>query len=241
MENSKMAFTKWYLVMAFMSFTKKGISAKEMQRQLGHKRYNTIWRMMHKVRLGMGKRDDLYHLQDMVEMDEGNFTIAIPEPARLKRGKGSQRQRNVAVMAESTPLENVKTSEKSSSCRFFKMKVLSNQASEEVTETVKENIDEKTILFSDKSRSYLDIAQYVEAHHMVKSSKETTKTTLKWVHIAISNAKRNFNGVYHMMKGKYLQNYLNEFCYKLNRRYFGNRLFDRVTIAMATSYWYNAD
>jgi len=34
-----------------------------------------------------------------------------------------------------------------------------------------------------------------------------------------------------MITYKYLQNYLNEFVYKLNRRYFGNRLFDRLIIA----------
>lgn len=31
------------------------------------------------------------------------------------------------------------------------------------------------------------------------------KETLKWVHIAISNAKRNFAGTYHKIKAKYLQ------------------------------------
>ncbi|MEM7374099.1 MAG: IS1595 family transposase, partial [Bacteroidota bacterium] len=36
---------------------------------------------------------------------------------------------------------------------------------------------------------------------------------------------------------KYLQNYLNEFCYKQNRRYFNERLFDRLLIAAATLYW----
>jgi hypothetical protein len=98
LEESKMPFTKWYLVMAFMSFTKKGISAKEMQRQLGHKRYNTVWRMMHKVRSAMGMRDDLYQLSDMVEMDEGHFGIAIPEGTKLKRGKGSQRLKCVPIL-----------------------------------------------------------------------------------------------------------------------------------------------
>ena len=34
--------------MAFMTLSKKGISAKEMQRQLGHKYYESIWLMMHK-------------------------------------------------------------------------------------------------------------------------------------------------------------------------------------------------
>ena len=33
--------------------------------------------------------------------------------------------------------------------------------------------------------------------------------------------------------------YLDEFCYKLNRRYFGDKLFDRLTIAMSDNYWYN--
>ncbi|MCB0482228.1 MAG: IS1595 family transposase, partial [Flavobacteriales bacterium] len=42
---------------------------------------------------------------------------------------------------------------------------------------------------------------------------------------------------YHKIKGKYLQLYLDEFCYKLNRRYFGNRLFERLTLAVAKSYW----
>ncbi|WP_185095099.1 transposase, partial [Riemerella columbina] len=75
---------------------------------------------------------------------------------------------------------------------------------------------------------------YVEIYVTEKSSKETTKETLRWVHIFISNAKRNLLGNYHKIKGKYLQLYLNEFVYKLNRRYFGERLFDRVIIAAIT-------
>jgi hypothetical protein len=68
-------------------------------------------------------------------------------------------------------------------------------------------------------------------HIIEKSTKETTKTTIKWVYITICNAKRNLLGVYHMIKGKYLKAYLDEFCYKINRRYFGKRLFDRLVIA----------
>jgi hypothetical protein len=72
---------------------------------------------------------------------------------------------------------------------------------------------------------------------MEKSDTETTATTLKWVHIAVSNAKRTLLGIDHKVKGKYLQLYLDEFCYKLNRNYFGNRLFDRIVLALAKSYW----
>jgi hypothetical protein len=139
---------------------------------------------------------------------------------------------NVAVIAESVPLEDIKTGKKSKSCRYFKMKVLSNHEADEINEVIKNNIEGKSIIFSDKSTSY--VADFVEAHLTEKSSNEVTKTTLKWVHIAISNAKRAFLGVYHKMKGIYLQNYLDEFCYKLNRRYFKHRLFDRVALAVIT-------
>ena len=231
MESAKLSFHKWYLCMAFMSSTKKGISALEMQRQLGHKRYGTIWRLMHKIREGMGKRDSLYQLNGEIEFDEGYFEQAISEQIKLKRGRGSQRQSNVAIMAESTPLEDIETGKTSSQCRYFKMKVLESHNKEDVNKQIIEYINEKAIIFSDKSTSYVDFSELVETHISSKSDKEITKTTLKWVHIAISNAKRNLLGVYHMIKGKYLQAYLNEFCYKLNRRYFGKRLFDRLIIA----------
>ena len=77
----------------------------------------------------------------------------------------------------------------------------------------------------------MNIADYVEVHMTEKSNKQTTKETLKGLHTAISNAKRNFTGNYHKIKKKYLQLYLNEFVYKLNRRYFGERIFDRLVIA----------
>jgi hypothetical protein len=53
-----------------------------------------------------------------------------------------------------------------------------------------------------------DFANLVEMHIIEKSTKETTKTTIKWVYITICNAKRNLLGVYHMIKGKYLKAYL---------------------------------
>jgi hypothetical protein len=71
-------------------------------------------------------------------------------------------------------------------------------------------------------------------HVTEKSTKESTETKLRWVHIFISNAKRNLLSNYHKINGKYLQSYLNEFVYKFNRRYFGEQLFDRVVIAAIT-------
>jgi len=241
MENSNLPFRKWYLAMAFMSFTKKGLSAKELQRQLDHSRYATVWSMMHRIRKAMGQRDKQYNLEGMIEFDEGYFSTETSkrDKQKLKRGRGSQKQTNVAVMAESTHLEDIDTGKTSKQCRYFKMKVLESHNSDEINELAEENFDEKCIVFSDKSTSYVDISDYVDVHVTEKSTRETTVKTLPWVHIAISNAKRTLLGIYHKIKGKYLQLYLDEFCYKLNRRYFGDRLFDRLTIAMANNYWYN--
>ena len=61
---------------------------------------------------------------------------------------------------------------------------------------IKDNIENKSIVFSDKSTSYVDICDYVEIHSMEKSTTKTTKSTLKWVHVAISNAKRTLLGIY---------------------------------------------
>jgi len=231
MESAKFSFYKWYLCMAWMSSTKKGVSAMEMQRQLGHKRYRTIWVLMHKIRAGMGNRDDKYTLDGSIELDEGYFEKPAPKGVKKKRGRGSQSKSNVAVMAESTPLEDIDTGEKSSQFRYAKMKVLTSHKSIEINKICKENIVNTATIITDKSTSYEGFSNMFDTHISFKSDKTVTKTSLKWVHITISNAKRNLLGVYHMITGPYLQNYLNEFCYRLNRRYFGENLFNRMVIA----------
>ena len=236
MQSSNLSFLVWYKTMFLLTATKKGFSTKEIQTQLGLKRYEPVWAMVHKLRKAMGNRDSRYTLEGMIEFDEGYFTIESSEIEQEKgiRGRGAVGKSNVAITAESTPLEDIETGEKSSHCRYFKAKVLTDHSADQINETIQESISEKSVVFSDKSTSYIDISDYVEIHITEKSDKQTTKETLRWVHIAISNAKRNFLGNHHKIKGKYLQLYLNEFVYKLNRRYFGEKLFDRLVIAGIT-------
>lgn len=236
LQSSNLSFLTWYKAMFLMSTTKKGFSAKEMQRHLGLKRYEPVWAMVHKLRKAMGNRDAKYTLEGMIEMDEGYFSVESSqlEQAKGKRGRGAAGKKNVAVMAESVPLEDINTGKKSKQVRYFKAKVLDTHKSDDVDGNLKESLNDKTIVFTDKSTSYVDISDYVQMHITEKSTKESTVETLRWVHIFISNAKRNLLGNYHKIKGKYLQLYLNEFVYKLNRRYFGERLFERVVIAGIT-------
>lgn len=100
----------------------------------------------------------------MIEFDEGYFEVETSEKEQenLKCGRGSQKQMNVAVIAESVPLKDVETGKRSKSCRYFKMKVLKDHESDEINKVVKENIEEKSIVFSDKSKSYVDIADFLK-------------------------------------------------------------------------------
>lgn len=238
MESSKLSFMVWYKTIFLLSTTKKGFSSKEIQRQLGLKRYEPVWAMVHKLRKAMGQRDDRYTLEGMIEMDEGYFTVEAPQQAHKtqKTGRGSKTKSNVMIVAESTILEDLDTGKTERQCRYFKAKVLEDHQVDGTDKTLKNALaDDQIIVFTDKSTSYVNIADYVEIHISEKSNEQTTKETLKWVHIAISNAKRNFVGTYHKIKRKYLQLYLNEFVYKLNRRYFGERIFDRLVIASITA------
>lgn len=238
MESSNLSLHTWFTAFLLMSATKKGFSCLEFQRQLGLKRYQTAFSLMHKIRKVMGQRDDLYLLKGMVEYDEAYVEKATRKEIqeRLRRGKGSQKQAIVAVASESTPLEDPLSGKKGSHCGFFKMKVLGNVTKESVEHFVEESVDPSSVLFTDKNTAYVNLEKLVEKHIKVKSSLGSANGELNWVHTAISNLKKNLLGIYHMVSEKYLQNYLNEFAYKLNRRYFGEKLFDRLIIAAVYPY-----
>jgi len=241
LHGSKLPFQYWFIAMHLITGTKKSFSAKEIQRQLGHKRYEPIWAMMHKLRSVMGLRDQVYQLKEEIELDEGFFeTVSITrdksEP--LKRGRGSQRQTTVLVSIESRDADqshNPKKHGKKKQVGYLKMKVIESLKKQEVTKAVKESVEKGTKIVSDKSTSYVDLDQDFEVDSKVIPKKEVVKV-LPWVHTAISNAKRLLLDVHHRIDDDFLQNYLNEFCYKFNRRYFDN-LFDRLLVAAVSYRW----
>ena len=73
----------------------------------------------------------------------------------------------------------IETGKKSKAVRYFKAKVLDTHLSEEINQEIKQSIDSESIVFSDKSSSYVDIADFVELHITEKSDKQTTAETLK--------------------------------------------------------------
>jgi len=225
--------------MHLLTSTKKSFSAAELQRQLGHKHYEAIWTMLHKLRLAMGKRDDQYILSGQIELDEGFFSTEVTSEDKnkpLKRGRGSQKRTKVLVMAESKEVEGKRTKKgKPRKVGFIKMHVISDLKAETINTQVYENISNEAALITDDSTSYTGLGDLVMQHHAQVIPKQKVGEILPWVHLAISNAKRMLLDIHHNIKPEFLQSYLNEFCYKFNRRYFGEVMFDRLLVATATS------
>jgi len=108
MEASNLPFRYRLMAIHLLTSTKKSFSALEMQRQLGHKRYEPIWAMLHKLRIVMGNRYDRYTLKGLVEVDDAFFE-QVPhcgkdEEDPKKRGRGSSKQGKVVVMASCEPV-----------------------------------------------------------------------------------------------------------------------------------------
>ena len=239
MHGSQLPLRYWFIAIHLLTSTKHSFSALELQRQLGHKYYDPIWAMLHKLRSAMGKRDDQYQLSGQIELDEGFFStsIAVEDKDKpLKRGRGSQKKTKVLVMVESKVIEGKTTKKgKPRKVGYLKMQVIPDLKANTINEQVVSSISGAATLTTDDSTSYVDLKDLVGHHQAQVIPKEKVGKVLPWVHLAISNAKRLLLDIHHCIRPEFLQSYLNEFCYKFNRRYFGEALFDRLLVACASS------
>lgn len=249
MENSKMSYFNWFLVEHLLTSTSNNFSALEIQKQVGHKYYEPIFDMCHKLRLVMGKRDAEYTLEGSTEMDEGYFTNSkqlernefTGETEVLKRGVGSQKKSKVLVM-NSIKVVN-KSLEKNkykvdSIPKYLKMTVIENVDAKTIEKEVQEKLVNNTNLITDSNTAYSNLKNIVTSHQEHNVSKVDAVKVLPWVHKAISNAKSVIHNIHKGVSEQYLQNYLNEFAYKFNRRYFKNGCMSRLLIASVTNTWY---
>ena len=243
MQGSKLTVFDWFVAMFLIAGTKRAISALEVQHQLGRKRYQPVWEMMHKLRDVMGKRDGLCRLSDQVELDEGFFTTETPDSEKghpLKRGHGSQRKTAVPVMAESSVPADM-PAKKYSTCKkagHIRMTVIPDLKAATEEDRIKRSVDAKAEATTDAAGSYSTLVRNcaVAGHETyVMKDKARVGGVLPWVHISISNARRSILDTYHDVKADFLQLYLNEFCYKFNRRYFGFHLFERLELCACTN------
>lgn len=244
MENSNLSYKVWLWSLYFVSLTKKGFSALELQRLLGHKRYEPIWGLMQKIRVTMGHRDEKYTLDGFIEMDEGFFEglrKKDQEELIAKPAKELDRQVKAIVAVSTTPIVagQDKKGRPTTKPGYLKISVVQSLSKVDIAYEAEKIIAPTADVTTDGKTSYRTLNDICNNHTaiVVKDKKKVTKI-FPWVHIAISNAKKKILGLHHSVKDIYMQKYLNEFCYKFNRRYFGIRLFDRLMVAALEKPWY---
>lgn len=255
LHRTKLPLLYWFFTIHLLSSTKKSFSALEIQCQLGHKFYEPIWLMVHKIREAMGKRDDKYLLGGELEIDEGFFTTftlkekLTSQDKQLtechdsdegkgkksnkssKRGRGSERKTTVLVIVESTNEEEPKKNKPDRKVGYLKMIAIPDARSETINEVAGQRVENDAHALTDGHKGYGELENELEKLEQVVAKGPKSCKVFPWVHICISNAKRWFLGINHAIGSSYIQNYLNEFVYNFNRRYMSKVLFERLIIA----------
>lgn len=170
----------------------------------------------------MGQRDAQYPLSGEIELDDGFFTVDSEEydaNAPRRRGRGSEAKARVLVMAESKEVSHPTRRDVTRSVGYVKMQVIPNLRAETIDEVVMDSMEQESQLITDGSTSYTHFSDMVDEHRAQVISPREVGKVLPWVHIVISNAKRQLLDVFHSVDVEFLQSYLNEYCYKFNRRH----------------------
>lgn len=139
------------------------------------------------------------------------------------------------VWLESTPVkEEPKKGQKPKTVSHIKMIVIPDEKAKTIDAVAARSIEKDARLTTDDHRSYVHFKDMFTEHKSQVIDPKDIGRVLPWVHIAIANAKTLLADMYHGIGPEFLQEYLNEFCYKFNRRYFGEDLFDRLVMISAS-------
>ena len=96
--DSHLPLTKWFLAIYLICSSKKGVSAKQLQRQLSTS-YETAWYMAHRIRLAMQEDEDFCQkFAGVCEVDE----TYIGGKGKGLRGRGASNKIPVVAIKERT-------------------------------------------------------------------------------------------------------------------------------------------
>lgn len=189
----------WFYGVYLMSSTHCGISAKQLERELGVT-YKTAWRMFRQIR-SMLTED--HKLSGGVEVDE----TYIGGKRHGKRGRGAEGKSIVAGAAQRNgKLSAVK---------------VPNVKAATLLPVIKERVLPSSTIYTDELQSYNGVKrmgyQHKRVYHAAKicvvADAHTNTIEGFW-----SLLKRGVSGVYHAVSDKYLQSYLNEYSFRYNHR-----------------------
>jgi len=221
--------TCWFWIIYQVTQDKGGASATRLAAQL-NRPYKTMWFVLHKIRHAMGQRDEPISLAGLIEFDEAvlgpearrptriedevpglesvNRPLAKPYGAKAKDGRLRKSVIEVLALVEAE--------------RFHAgnvvLRVLPKKSFETIREVVQEKVDENQWFRTDAFHSHWVLRQLSTNFKLIKSSDGDGCQALPVVHRVISLLKHYLMGTYFGVSVKYLQLYLNEFCFRFMRR-----------------------
>jgi len=213
---TRIPLQKWFWAIYLAGQDKGGVSAMRLSKQLDLG-YKTAWLMLHKIRKAMSQRDSDYKLSGYIEMDDAFFG----GPAKGRTGRGAKNKTPVLVMIES----------EGDRAGFIAMQTIETVKREHVEPIISQYIVPAQDIRTDGLSSYKYLKTTGHRHNGTPVPPLKGHEDLFWVHTAISNAKRFLLGTYHGVSHKHLQSYLDEFCYRFNRRKWEKQITLRLLTA----------
>lgn len=225
-EKTTTPLSLWFYAMYLMSATRCGISAKQIQRETGVT-YKTAWRMFKQIRSILS--DDSLQLEgSTVEIDETYMG------GTRKYGKGRPMRgdkKKVAVVGLVQRQGRVVA------------KVVHGVDRRTIYPLIRKHVKPEATIYTDEFPTYSTIPQIklrgskggTLAGYKHFTIKHKGGNYVKDGHIHTNSVeglwsliKRGIGGVYHNVSPAYLQTYLNEFCFRYNRRHSGNLQFKAI-------------
>ena len=214
MHRTHLPLTVWFWAIYLCATDKRGISAKGLAGQLGIS-YESAWFLLARIRRAMHERDQRYLLNGLVEMDEAY--LGAPKRGK-KRGRGTERGKMAVAVSK----------DEKGRPQFLRLQMIPDVTTATLQRVVEDHIEVGSAIECDGLRSYAGLKNVT-----VNAAKYETGD-LVWVHTAIGNFKAFLLGTYHGSCGDY-QPYLDEFCFRFNRRSNPAELFSRLSRAVASS------
>ena len=200
---TKLPLVKWFWAIYLAASDKGGISALRTSKHLGVS-WITARNMLRKIRKAMAHRDSIYRLGNIIEFDD----TYVGGKRAGKRGRGAEGKTPVLVAVE--------TREKGAG--FVAMQAVGTVSNETVRKFLSKHLEVGQTVKTDALPA-LNAVKETQQHEKQVTPPEKASEWLPLVHIMIGNMKKFINGTFHGVSSNYLQEYLDEFCYRFNRRF----------------------
>jgi len=204
LHRTRTPLTDWFWAAYLVATHTPGISALQLQRQLGMKRYETAWTMLHKLRRAM-VAPHREALRGTVEVDE--TYIGGPKPG--KRGRGASGKSLVVGAVE----------DRGEAAGRIRLQLIPNFTGKTLAAFIEANVEHGATIKTDGLEGYEALAKGHYRHvPRIQGAGEMSTKWLPHIHRVFSNLKTWLAGTHHGVDPKHLQAYLGEFVFRYNRR-----------------------